>query len=162
MRRQMVWDNFQATKRSAGGMDGWQPLDFKLMPSKICELVAELFVLIEVGADWPSSTRHAKIAYLEKDGSAPGEAMSYRPLTIMLVLYRRWASMTLDDWVNKWAPPELFVGVAQQGAVDAWYQVVKPTSKKCHCNVRHIAEVQPTYINSSTKYLDHWSISWRK
>ena len=58
--------------------------------------------------------------------------MSYRPLTIMAPLYRRWASMRLkclDGWVSTWALPQMFVGVAQQGAADATYQVLSEVEK---------------------------------
>ena len=30
----------------------------------------------------------------------------------------------MEDWVREWALPEMFAGVAQQGAIDAWYQVL--------------------------------------
>ena len=59
-------------------------------------------------------------------GSEPGEVMPYRPLTIMSPLYRRWATLRLrglEHWVATWAMLEMFAGVAQQGAVEAWYQV---------------------------------------
>ena len=124
---EMVWRNFQAIVESAGGMDGWQPTELKLFSFKLCGWVAEVLRCIEEGAAWPTSTRHAKIAYLEKEGSVPGEVMSYRPLTIMAPIYRRWASMRLrsmEAWVDEWAMPEMHAGVAQQGAVDASYQVM--------------------------------------
>ena len=49
-----------------------------------------------------------------------------------VALYRRWATMGLKDmeqWVATWAVPEMFAGVAQQGAVDAWYQVAVDTEE---------------------------------
>ena len=121
---QDVWDNFQAIVPSAGGMDGWMPMELKLLSKLLCEWVAVLYRLIEDGAAWPRSTRDAKNAYLEKEGSTPGEVMSYRPLTIMAPLYRRWASMrlrALEGWVQKWALPEMYAGVAGQGSADATY-----------------------------------------
>ena len=47
-------------------------------------------------------------------------------------LYRRWASMRLkcfDGWVSTWALPQMFAGVAQQGAADATYQVLSEVEK---------------------------------
>ena len=73
----MVWDNFQAIVHSAAGMGGWEPLELKLFSFQLCMWTAALYQLIEEGAPWPVSTRHAKIAYLEKQGSMPGEVMSY-------------------------------------------------------------------------------------
>ena len=109
----MVWENFQAIVPSAAGMDGWEPMELKLFSREMCAWTAVLLHLIEDCAPWPVSTRHAKIAYLEKQGSIPGEVMSYRPLTIMAPLYRRWASMRLkclDGWVNTWALPQMYAG----------------------------------------------------
>ena len=51
--------------------------------------------------------------------------MSYRPLTISVPIYRRWAAMrllTMIPWVEGWALEEMFAGIPGQGAVDAWYQ----------------------------------------
>ena len=107
---EMVWDNFQEIGASSGGMDGWQPLELKMMSFTLCKWVASLLQLIEKGGAWPSSTRHARVAYLEKNGSKPGQVMSYRPLTIMAPLYRRWASLrprSLDRWAMVWALPEV-------------------------------------------------------
>ena len=122
-----VWENFQAITQSAGGMDGWEPMEFKYFSKVVCGWVAVVLQLVEGGAAWPSSTRHAKIAYLEKEGSVPGEVMSYRPLTIMSPLYRGWASLrlrALEGWIRGWALPEMYAGVPNQGATDAAYSVL--------------------------------------
>ena len=52
--------------------------------------------------------------------------MSYRPLTITAPLYRAWATMRLremEPWVRTWALPEMFAGIPEMGAVDAWMEV---------------------------------------
>ena len=98
-----------------------------------CIWVAVLYNLIEDWCSWPKSTRHARIAYLEKEGSKPGEVMSYRPLTVTTPVCRRWATMRLramEQWIVTWVLPEMFAGVAQQGAVDAWYQVAMDIEEK--------------------------------
>lgn len=123
----MVWDIFQEINASSGGMDGWQPLELKMMSFSLCKWVAALLRLIEQGGAWPSSTRHARAAYLEKDGSKPGQVMPYRPLTIMAPLYRKWASLrprSLDRWLMAWALPEMYAVAGQQGAADASYGVM--------------------------------------
>ena len=56
-----------------------------------------------------------------------GEGMSFRPLTITVPVYRRWAAIRLKSmtrWIDEWALEEMFVGVPGQGAVDAWYQAL--------------------------------------
>ncbi len=67
------------------------------------------------------------MVYLEKLGAEIGRVMSYRPLTITAPIYRAWASMRLrhlEPWVREWALPEMFAGVPEMGAVDAWIQVM--------------------------------------
>ena len=53
--------------------------------------------------------------------------MSYRPLTITSPLYRAWATMRLrsiEEWTIAWALPEMFAGVPEMGAVDAWHKAL--------------------------------------
>lgn len=122
-----AWRSSQAIEASTGGMDGWEPTEMKLLSCKTCKWVAVLLQLIEGGADWPESSRHAKIAYLEIDGHVLGDVMSYRPLTLMAPIYRRWASMrlrALEPWAGEWVMPEMYAGVAQQTTVEATYQVM--------------------------------------
>ena len=82
---------------------------------------------IEQGRQWPTSTRHARVVYLEKEGAEVGQVMSYRPLTITAPLYRCWATMRLADleeWIRSWALPEMYAGVPGMGAVDAWHEAL--------------------------------------
>lgn len=97
-----IWANFQENDVSAGGMDGCEPIELKFMSKRLCDWVASMLALIEAGVCWPFSSRHGQIAYLEKEGSKPGEVMSYRQLTIMSLIYWRWAFLrrrNLDRWV---------------------------------------------------------------
>ena len=83
--------------------------------------------LIEKGSPWPSSARHARVVFLEKAGAALGEVMSYRPLTVTSPLYRAWGSIRLrhlGEWVDVWKLPQMFAGVPEMGAVDAWHEVL--------------------------------------
>ena len=53
--------------------------------------------------------------------------MSYRPIAISSPLYRVWAAMRLRDmeqWIATWALPEMYAGVPQTGAVDAWHKAL--------------------------------------
>ena len=53
--------------------------------------------------------------------------MSYRPLTITIPIYRRWATMrlaTMEEWIGSWALPEMHAGVPEVGAVDAWHKAL--------------------------------------
>ena len=118
---------FKKIGESAGGMDGWSPLELSYFSTKVCGKVAILFNQVEKGAPWPKAVEHARIVFLEKDGAEVGKVMSYRPLTITSPLYRAWASLRLEDmedWIKMWALPEIFAGVPGKGATDAWYEVL--------------------------------------
>ena len=123
----IVFDGLTKAGETAGGMDGWQPAELALASWEMCRWIRHLFELIESGTPWPKSCLHAVVRYLEKDGSVLGEVMSYRPLTISVPIYRRWAAMrllTMIPWVEGWALEEMFAGIPGQGAVDAWYQTL--------------------------------------
>lgn len=120
---EIVYDSFRHTPASAGALDGWRPRELAYFSIKACGILARLFNLIEEGAPWPSSTRAARVVFLEKAGATVGEVMSYRPLAITSPLYRAWATMRLRcmaDWVGSWALPEMHAVVPEMGAVDAW------------------------------------------
>lgn len=108
-------------------MDGWHPAELTLVSYETARWIAELFELIEEGADWPQAATHATIAYLETEGGKPGEAMSYRPITISAPIYRVWAAMRLKDmeqWISTWAVPDMYASTTGQGATDAWYTLL--------------------------------------
>lgn len=122
-----VMDAFSGTHGSAGTLDGWTTKELALFSPKTCDMVANLLSQIEKGAQWPRSTTHAKIAYLEKDGAVVGKVMSFRPITITSPLYRAWASMRLADlkgWIKIWALDEIYAGVPGRGATDAWHEAL--------------------------------------
>ena len=122
-----VYDSFRTTAKSAGALDGWQPKELAYFSRKLCGHIANMLNQIEQGRPWPTSTRHARVVFLEKAGAALGEVMSYRPLTTTSPLYRAWGSMRLrhlGEWVDAWKLPQMFAGVPEMGAVDAWHTVL--------------------------------------
>ena len=113
---QMVYDSFSRTADSVGAMNGWRPKEMALLSRKVCEHVATMLKQIEEGAPWPRSAMHAKVALLEKEGTAIVEVMSYRPLTTIAPLYRWWATMrlrTMEEWISIWALPEMHAGAPE-------------------------------------------------
>ena len=63
---EMVHDSFRRTTQSVGAMDGWQPKELAYLSLKICGHIATMLNQIEAGSPWPTSTRHARVVYLEK------------------------------------------------------------------------------------------------
>ena len=63
----------------------------------------EILHAIEEGDDWPDATLEAIVALLPKDDT--GAALSQRPITVLSVIYRLWASTRVRDlieWQEKW------------------------------------------------------------
>jgi hypothetical protein len=121
---QRFMDSCMEANNSAGGMDGWDPIDFKLLNLTAFTYLTDLLNHIEQGGHWPTGLRHGRLVFLAKDASEVEEPLSYRPLLILPHLYRRWAAYrlhTLEPWVRKWANSSMFAGVPQQGAEDAWW-----------------------------------------
>ena len=122
-----VGTTFRCIDESAGALDGWNPKELCILSPKAYEAIAVMLNQIEEGGKWPGSTTHARVAYLQKEGSIIGEVMSYRPLTITPPLYRAWATMRLEDmeeWVRFWQLDEMYVGIPGKGAVDAWREAL--------------------------------------
>ena len=94
-------------------MDGWEPAELALASWNTAIWIKEFFKLIEAGSPWPKSCLHAMVRYLEKEGSKVGDAMSFRPLTVTVPIYRRWAAIRLkamQGWIEGWALEEMLQG----------------------------------------------------
>ena len=82
-------------KLSAAGLDHFSPSDFTQFSPLTFEWLAHLLNQIETGAPWRPDLLHAKPAFLSKDPDNTHDPLAYRVLTILLFLYRRWASTRL-------------------------------------------------------------------
>ena len=82
---------------------------------------------VEQGLAWPSKLTTVRAAYMSKAGPAPdpgSDALAFRVLSIMAVVYRRWASLRakqLRKWTESWSHSALFAGVPHRSAQDAWW-----------------------------------------
>eukprot|EP00969_Alexandrium_andersonii_P187095 8267599-Alexandrium_andersonii.AAC.1 len=120
-----VEECFAEAGPSAGGPDHWRPAELRLISRQACQALADMLNSIESGASWPDALRVARVAIVEKPGGDPLSPLGYRLLTVLPVVYRRWASIRLrhvDDWVSSWALPEMYAGVPGRGAQRAWWE----------------------------------------
>ena len=120
---QDVRESFRKAPHNAGGLDGWLPEELHLLPDSYHRPIANLLNLIEDKRELPVGNDQGRLAYLEKDPEDPYNPKAYRLLTILPVLYRRWASMRLGHiapWTTAWGLDEIFAGVGSSGAEDAW------------------------------------------
>ena len=71
----------------------------------------------------PDVLLDASITMIPKsDGDAT--PLGQRPLTVLPVVYRIWASTRmsqLDDWFRPWVPGSVFSAGGGRGSVEAWY-----------------------------------------
>ena len=111
-------------KHSAAGVDAFSPEDFTYLSDATFAWLADLLNDIEAGAPWPKDLLVGKAAFLSKNLAKTEDALSYRVLLILPVLYRRWASTRLNDlrpWVRRWQLEGMFAGTESVGAEDAWF-----------------------------------------
>ena len=119
-----LFEELTQTSKSVGGMDGFTPDDLSLVSFKATRMLAVLLNLIEEGAPWPSDMIQAKGVFLAKDLKDQDDPLKFRTLLILPMLYRRWAKTRLHDlkpWIGGWRCSEMFAGVGNEGAEDAWY-----------------------------------------
>lgn len=91
-------------RKSAGGLDHFEPADFALLGDLAFSKLASLLNAIEDGAEWPEDVTVARAAFLAKDADNLENPLAYRVLLIMPVLYRRWASCrlrTMAAWIKR-------------------------------------------------------------
>ena len=66
----------------------------------------------------------SRAPFMAKDEENALCPTNYRVLLVMPAAYKLWAKTRLrhlQPWVGEWATPEMFAGVALQGAEDAAY-----------------------------------------
>ena len=120
---EQLFQLFAHTKHNSGGLDGWTPADLTLMSRVACTLVCQMLNQIEMGTmQWPKPVLTARAAFMAKDPNQLEDPLKYRVLTVLPVVYRKWASQRLKDmngWMEDWEIEELFT--IKGGAQAAWW-----------------------------------------
>ena len=115
----------KGAKATAAGPHCWAPAEWRLLSDEAIRRLVQLLTCIEQGGSWPTDLHHATSAYLSKDPSKITDPLAYRVLSLLPVLYRRWAAVRLRhlaSWIEEWRLPEMFAGVPGVGASDATWQ----------------------------------------
>ena len=110
-------------KTTAGGLDGWAWNEIKALPLPWFSGLAILLDLVESTGVWLQGLLDACIALIPKaDGDST--PLGQRPLSVLPVVYRLWASLRpghLREWVEGW----LLESVKSLGngifSVEAWF-----------------------------------------
>ena len=96
---QMLADVVQRKSATAGSFDGWGWL-----PVSWYDGLARILSLVEDTGVWPDGLLDASITMIPKtDGDAT--PLGQRPLSVLPVVYRIWASARmdqLDGWFKSW------------------------------------------------------------
>ena len=84
----------RAVLATAGGLDGWAGNEIKALPLPWFSGLAILLELVETTGVWPQGLLDAYIAMIPKaDGDSTPQGQ--RPLSVLPVVYRLWASLRL-------------------------------------------------------------------
>ena len=96
----MLVDVVRKRKSTAGGLDGWGWKELKALPLPWFDGLARILRLVEETGVWPDGLLDAYVALIPKtDGDAT--PLGQRPLCVLPVVYRIWASarmMQLEPW----------------------------------------------------------------
>ena len=112
-----------AKKSTAGWLDGWAWNEIKALPLPWFSGLAILLELVETTGVWPQGLLYvffAMIPYADGDYTPLGQ----RPLSVLVVVYRLWASLRLGDlreWVEGWLPRSVFSLGNGLSSVEAWF-----------------------------------------
>ena len=113
-----------AASSTAGGLDCWTAAEWKLLSHGAYSGLAGLLNAIEASGRWPRELHCGRLAYLAKEESDGLDPLGFRVLTLLPVLYRRWANTRLwmlRHWARAWVEDACFAGIPGRGATDAWF-----------------------------------------
>ena len=113
-----------AANDTSSSSDHVRNRDLKLLPPAGMDALASVLNAVEESGRWPKQLLHGVNSYLLKPGGDPYEPLDYRPILILSIIYRRWASLRLRQmrrWVESWQLEEMFAGIRGRGAADAWW-----------------------------------------
>ena len=123
--KRLTLDDLQAacarmSSSGAGGLDGWLPEEIKSIPPEILQLLLPFYDAIEATGVWPAALCWAGITLIPKEHS--GDPMDLRPISVMPVIYRLWASARMRcclPWQEKWIHASQHGSRARHGVSDA-------------------------------------------
>ena len=118
----MIADVVHRKSISAGGLDGWEWRELKVLPVSWFDELGRILTRVEDLGVWPDGLLDAYITMIPKsDGDAT--PLDQRPLTVLPVVYRIWASTRmgqLDNWYQSWVPDAVYSAGGGRGSVEAW------------------------------------------
>ena len=111
------------SKHSASGLDHWSVSCLHSLPDSLLDKLCDVYCCIESAQSWPVSLTAGYLCLIPKPDS-DGSPASLRPLSILSVLYRAWASLRLSElmvWQESWCHPSQSGFRTLHSCLDAWY-----------------------------------------
>ena len=112
-------------KHTATGPDGVSRQDLLSIPDEVSLRFIQLFQAMEEGEEWPAQMAVGLINSLEKCANAQ-DVSQYRPITILPVAYRNWASIKARQClqhIGRIAPTGLLGNMPTKTTSQAWHQL---------------------------------------
>lgn len=135
-RRSFAWKSMRtadlihciAHKRPAtsAGLDGVTLQDLKALPGEALSNFVDMFHFAETTGSWPSQVLAGKVTCLPKKPD-PGDALDFRPITVLGLLYRCWGTFQARQAIHaldELLPPGLFGSRPQCYAGQIWSQLL--------------------------------------
>ena len=113
---QMLADVVFHKSATAGSLDGWVWRELKVLPVSWFGELARILSKVEDFGVWPDGLLDAYIAMIPKT--------DHRPLSVLPVVYRIWASarmIQLEAWFRSWVPDSVFSAGGGRSSFEAWY-----------------------------------------
>ena len=119
---QMLADVVQRKGATVGSLDFWGWRELKVLPISSYDELARILSKVEDLSVWLDGLLDAYIAMIPNtDGDAT--ALGQRPLSVLPVVYRIWASARMgqvEDWFQSWVLESVFSAGGGGGSVEAW------------------------------------------
>ena len=119
------------SSHSSSGLDGWEVTSLKALPDHFLDGLCVLFDTIEDSGSWPASLTSGYLSLIPKPDST-GSPDSLRPLSILSVVYRLWASARLQEllvWQETWAHSSQTGFRPLHECSDSWYPLALEVEK---------------------------------
>ena len=121
-------------KQAARGPDGYARADLlNMAPSYVDQLLAFLHAVERGAADWPLQLLQGFVWAVDKQNQKTG-ADAYRPICVLSVIYRIWASIRTKQLLHALAPylpDEQFGFVPGRETADLWFRLQARVELSC-------------------------------
>ena len=135
---------------TSAGLDGVTLQDLKALPDAALRNFTDMFHFAETTGSWPTQVVAGRVTCLAKK-PAPGDALDFRPITVLGLLYRCWGKFHARQaikFLEPLLPPGLFGSRPRCYAGQIWSQLLWSIEMAYETNVPLsgiIADIQKAF-----------------